>query len=74
MKETNSSVSSAREPKILIPGLIITVEGDQQGWTVTAADMQFKERDWRSAHSARTYGRGSYDLVDLGANRRGAAQ
>ena len=39
----------ARDVKSLIPGLIFTVKGDQQGGTVTAGDIRFKERDWRTA-------------------------
>ena len=39
----------AREAKDLIPGLIFTVSGDQQGQTVTADDIRFKEKDWRTA-------------------------
>ena len=39
----------ARDAKSLIPGLIFTVEGDQQGETVTAEDIRFKEKDWRTA-------------------------
>lgn len=38
-----------RDAKSLLPGLIFTVEGDQQGSTVTANEITFKERDWRSA-------------------------
>lgn len=38
-----------RDAKSLIPGLIFTVEGDQQGQTLTAEDIKFKERDWRTA-------------------------
>jgi outer membrane protein OmpA-like peptidoglycan-associated protein len=33
----------------LIPGLILTVNGDLQGQTITARDIRFKERDWRAA-------------------------
>jgi outer membrane protein OmpA-like peptidoglycan-associated protein len=39
----------ARPVKALIPGLIFTVNGDLQGQTVTAKDIRFKERDWRTA-------------------------
>jgi outer membrane protein OmpA-like peptidoglycan-associated protein len=39
----------ARDAKSLLPGLIFTVEGDQQGGTVTAEDIKFKEKDWRTA-------------------------
>jgi len=38
-----------RDARSLIPGLIFTVEGDQQGETVTATDIRFKEKDWRTA-------------------------
>ena len=39
----------ARGAKDLIPGLIFTVTGDLQGQTVTAEDIKFKEKDWRTA-------------------------
>ena len=39
----------SRDAKSLLPGLIFTVEGDQQGGTVTAEDIKFKEKDWRTA-------------------------
>ena len=39
----------SRDVKSLIPGLILTVKGDQQGQTITAEDIRFKERDWRTA-------------------------
>lgn len=39
----------ARDTKALLPGLIFTVEGDQQGGTVTAEEIRFKEKDWRTA-------------------------
>src|SRR5215204_6161970 len=35
--------------KSLLPGLIFTVSGDMQGQTVTAEEIRFKERDWRTA-------------------------
>jgi len=38
-----------RDARSLIPGLIFTVQGDQQGDTVTAEDIKFKEKDWRTA-------------------------
>lgn len=38
-----------RDARSLLPGLIFTVEGDQQGQTVTAEDIRFKEKDWRTA-------------------------
>lgn len=42
-----------RDAKSLIPGLIFTVEGDQQGNSVTADEIEFKERDWRAAIAAK---------------------
>jgi outer membrane protein OmpA-like peptidoglycan-associated protein len=39
----------AKTTKALLPGLIFTVTGDMQGQTVTAQDIRFKERDWRTA-------------------------
>ena len=39
----------AKPVKSLLPGLIFTVSGDLQGQTVTAEDIRFKERDWRTA-------------------------
>ena len=42
-----------RDAKSLLPGLIFMVEGDQQGSTVTASEITFKERDWRSAVAAK---------------------
>lgn len=38
-----------RDVRALIPGLIFTVEGDQQGQSVAASDIRFKEKDWRTA-------------------------
>jgi OmpA-OmpF porin, OOP family len=43
----------ARDMQSLIPGLIFTVSGDQQGQTVTASDIRFKDRDWRAAIAAK---------------------
>ena len=51
-KITQTSGLAKREAKpvqSLIPGLILTVNGDMQGQTVTAKDIRFKERDWRTA-------------------------
>jgi OmpA-OmpF porin, OOP family len=39
----------ARDAKALLPGLIFTVEGDLEGGVVTAEDIRFKEKDWRTA-------------------------
>jgi outer membrane protein OmpA-like peptidoglycan-associated protein len=49
IRESKGLSKKTREPATLIPGLIIQVEGDQQGDTVTAEEIEFKERDWRSA-------------------------
>lgn len=38
-----------RDARALIPGLIFTVQGDMQGQSVTADDIRFKEKDWRTA-------------------------
>jgi len=38
-----------RDARSLLPGLIFTVEGDMQGGVVTAEDIKFKEKDWRTA-------------------------
>ena len=38
-----------RDAKALLPGLIFTAEGDLQGQTLTAEDIKFKEKDWKTA-------------------------
>ena len=38
-----------RDAKSLLPGLIFTVQGDQQGSTISTQQITFKDRDWRSA-------------------------
>lgn len=43
----------SKPAKSLIPGLILTVDGDLQGQTLTAEDIKFKERDWRAAVAAK---------------------
>src|SRR5687768_8099587 len=54
IRETSGAFQRrTRGPETLIPGLIIEVEGDQQGQTVTAEDITYKERDWRSAIATR---------------------
>ena len=53
IKEVRGLSKKDREAKTLIPGLIIKVEGDQQGQTITANKIEFKERDWRSAIAAK---------------------
>lgn len=48
-EETGPISRKTRDAKSLIPGLIIKVKGDQQGETVTADSVNFKQRDWRAA-------------------------
>ena len=40
---------STRSTRDLIPGLIIKIDGDQQGSTIAASNIDFKESDWRNA-------------------------
>ena len=40
---------TTKTAKSIIPGLILTVDGDAQGNVVTAANIRFKEKDWRTA-------------------------
>lgn len=49
VKEQRGLIKRDSDTKSLIPGLIIKIEGDQQGQTVTAEKIEFKERDWRTA-------------------------
>jgi outer membrane protein OmpA-like peptidoglycan-associated protein len=42
-----------RDVKSLIPGLIFTVDGDMQGQSLTAQNIRFKEKDWRTAVAAK---------------------
>lgn len=52
--ETSGLLSrKERDAKSLLPGLIFTVEGDQQGNTITAEGITFKDRDWRAAVAAK---------------------
>ena len=53
IKEAKGLALKPREAKTLIPGLIIQVQGDQQGDTVTAAKIQYKDRDFRAAVATR---------------------
>ena len=54
INETSGLLSKkSRDAKSLLPGLIFTVKGDQQGSTVTAEDISFKDRDWRAAVAAK---------------------
>ena len=53
IRETRGIRRETRGPDTLIPGLIIKAEGDQQGGTLTAESIEFRERDWRSAVAAR---------------------
>ena len=49
IRQTKGLSKQTRAAKDLIPGLIIKVDGDQQGSTVSATDIHFKESDWRNA-------------------------
>ena len=53
VKEDRGLSNRTRGPDTLIPGLIIKVEGDQQGGVITAEEIVFKERDWRAAIASR---------------------
>jgi OmpA-OmpF porin, OOP family len=54
ISQTSGLASKEAKPvSSLIPGLILTVKGDRQGQTLTAADVRFKERDWRAAVAAK---------------------
>jgi outer membrane protein OmpA-like peptidoglycan-associated protein len=54
ISQTSGIAKKESKPvKSLIPGLILTVNGDLQGQTVTAEDIKFKERDWRAAVAAK---------------------
>ena len=49
IRETDGLKKTTRDAKTLIPGLIIQVEGDQQGGTIHATKVSFKNKDWRTA-------------------------
>jgi outer membrane protein OmpA-like peptidoglycan-associated protein len=49
IRETSGLKRTTRDGKSLIPGLIIEVEGDQQGGTIHATEIDFKQKDWRAA-------------------------
>ena len=49
IKETSGLKRTTKTAKSLIPGLIFTIDGDAQGENVTAANIRFKEKDWRTA-------------------------
>ena len=54
-----------RGPETLIPGLILKVEGDLQGETITAESIEYTERDWRTAIATRA---GTTDLREAVIN------
>jgi outer membrane protein OmpA-like peptidoglycan-associated protein len=47
----SGALAGSRDSSVdrLIPGLIIKAEGDQQGSTLTAEEIEYRERDWRAA-------------------------
>jgi OmpA-OmpF porin, OOP family len=49
IRERDGLQRKTRDAGSLIPGLIIQVEGDQQGETINAEEIEFRERDWRTA-------------------------
>ena len=49
IRESKGLSRKTRDARTLIPGLIIQVQGDQQGQTISASRIDFKERDWRTA-------------------------
>ena len=51
----------------LIPGLIIKVDGDQQGSNVAASSIEFKESDWRNAIATKA---GTVEEFDKAAAER----
>jgi outer membrane protein OmpA-like peptidoglycan-associated protein len=53
IKEAKGLSKKTRDATTLIPGLIIQVQGDQQGQAISASRIEFKERDWRSAIAAK---------------------
>jgi outer membrane protein OmpA-like peptidoglycan-associated protein len=46
-------INKDAERSKLITGLIVRVEGDQQGDTLTASEIIYKDRDWRAAIAAK---------------------
>ena len=54
ISETSGLLSrKSRDSSALLPGLIFTVKGDQQGNVISAEDITFKDRDWRAAVAAK---------------------
>jgi outer membrane protein OmpA-like peptidoglycan-associated protein len=53
IKEVSGRSKKTRAATTLIPGLIIKVEGDRQGQTLTAGKIEYKQRDWRAAISTK---------------------
>ena len=53
IREVDGLRRRTRDADSLIPGLIIQVEGDQQGSTINASEIDFKQRDWRTAIATR---------------------
>ena len=49
IREKKGLSRRTKDAKSLIPGLIIKVEGDQQGQTIHATKIDYNERDWRTA-------------------------
>ena len=53
IRETSGISRKTRDQTSLIPGLIIKAEGDLQGDTLRADEIDFKKDDWRAAVAAK---------------------
>src|SRR5688572_529938 len=49
IRERDGLRRRTKDATALIPGLIVDIEGDQQGETITASRIEYRERDWRTA-------------------------
>jgi outer membrane protein OmpA-like peptidoglycan-associated protein len=49
IKESKGLSKKTTDARSLIPGLIIQVQGHQQGHMINATRIDYKERDWRTA-------------------------
>jgi OmpA-OmpF porin, OOP family len=66
IREKKGLSRKTRDAKSLIPGLIIKVQGDEQGGTINASKIEFNERDWRSAVATKA---GTVDEFTKNANQ-----
>src|SRR6478735_1788092 len=49
IKEVRGISKRTKDSKSLIQGLIIKAEGEESGGTLHATEVEYKDRDWRSA-------------------------